>query len=421
MKNPVQLASYVFTLIMVAIVGTRMVRTEPCVPGFSNRGTSPVIDSSRLNPGYTVIAPLFGSRERGKVHSVYLMDMWGRSVHEWKTRMATYQAILKKNGNLLVALVSGTPAGQFARSRIEAIQELNWNSEVIWEYRNDWMHHGLDVLPNGNIAVVQFDRIPKKIAKQIRGGRAHTEYDGDMWADVIKEISPEKKVVWEWKSYEHLSPSQYPLPERRLREEWTHANSLKYLEKNPINQEPGYLVSFRELHKVIIAGKQDGKILWESPDGLFFGQHDPSLLENGNLLVFNNGEESSEIIEMDLKSRKVVWSYSAGETGVDKMQFFSVNQGAAQRLKNGNTFIAESTRGHLFEITPDGSVVWDMISPFGSKDPTGPWLHNNVFRPQRYDFKEIQWPEKLPDPLSKAPLFCQAILMENVRSYFSAK
>jgi hypothetical protein len=283
------------------------------------------------------------------------------------------------------------------------------------------MHHGLAVLPNGSIAVIRFDRIPKNIAKQIRGGKPNTEYDGDMWADVIQEISPEQKVVWEWKSYEHLSPSQYPLAEKRLREEWTHANSLKYLEKNPINQEPGYLVSFRELHKIMIIGKRDRKILWESPDGMFFGQHDPSLLENGNLLVFNNGEESSEIIEMNPKTGKVVWSYSAGESGVDKMQFFSVNQGAAQRLKNGNTFIAESTRGHLFEITPEGSVVWDMISPFGSQDPSGPWLHNNVFRPQRYGVQEIQWPEKLPDPLPKFPLFCHALLMENVRSYFSTK
>jgi len=42
---------------------------------------------------------------------------------------------------------------------------------------------------------------------------------------------------------------------------------------------------------------------------------------------------------------------------------------SAMRLPNGNTFIAESTTGRLFEVTPAHETVWEYVNPFshGSK------------------------------------------------------
>ena len=33
-------------------------------------------------------------------------------------------------------------------------------------------------------------------------------------------------------------------------------------------------------------------------------------------------------------------------------------------MKNGNTFINEGAKGRLFEVTPDGDVVWEFLNPY---------------------------------------------------------
>jgi hypothetical protein len=37
--------------------------------------------------------------------------------------------------------------------------------------------------------------------------------------------------------------------------------------------------------------------------------------------------------------------------------------GAARRLQNGNTLITESDNGRAFEVTEDGSIVWEFVNP----------------------------------------------------------
>jgi hypothetical protein len=37
--------------------------------------------------------------------------------------------------------------------------------------------------------------------------------------------------------------------------------------------------------------------------------------------------------------------------------------GGNQRLANGNTLITESDKGHVFEITKEGKVVWEFYNP----------------------------------------------------------
>ena len=43
--------------------------------------------------------------------------------------------------------------------------------------------------------------------------------------------------------------------------------------------------------------------------------------------------------------------------------FFSKTRGSAQRLPGGNTLVSESDTGHVFEVTPDGDVVWRFANP----------------------------------------------------------
>jgi len=64
--------------------------------------------------------------------------------------------------------------------------------------------------------------------------------------------------------------------------------------------------------------------------------------------------------EINPGSKEVVWRYVAKD---DMTSFFSPHMGGAQRLPSGNTLICEGNKGCLFEVTPDGDVVREFVSP----------------------------------------------------------
>ena len=74
---------------------------------------------------------------------------------------------------------------------------------------------------------------------------------------------------------------------------------------------------------------------------------------------------------------RIVWEY--GTPGEDR--FYTASKGAAQPLPNGNVLIAHSALGRGFEITRDGTIVWDYHSPFTDKKGE----RSTIVRMKRYD------------------------------------
>jgi hypothetical protein len=74
-----------------------------------------------------------------------------------------------------------------------------------------------------------------------------------------------------------------------------------------------------------------------------------------------------------------VWEYR----GRPSYTFFSPHISGAQRLTSGNTFICEGQWGRLFEVTPEGDIVWEYVSPFMGADRNGD-PSNEIFRAYRY-------------------------------------
>ena len=100
--------------------------------------------------------------------------------------------------------------------------------------------------------------------------------------------------------------------------------------------------------------------------GMWKRQHDPEFLDNGNILLFDNLGHGgfSKVIEFDPLTQAISWAYEGNAAN----DFRSTVLGASQRLSNGNTLITESTRGRAFEVTPDGTIVWDFVNPERSGD-----------------------------------------------------
>ena len=75
-------------------------------------------------------------------------------------------------------------------------------------------------------------------------------------------------------------------------------------------------------------------------------------------IIFDNGRVRTwtRVIEIDPLTKKIVWEYRHKD-------FFSLTQGFAQRLPNGNTLITESEKGRAFEITSKKKLVWEYYHP----------------------------------------------------------
>jgi outer membrane protein assembly factor BamB len=108
------------------------------------------------------------------------------------------------------------------------------------------------------------------------------------------------------------------------------------------------------------------------------------VLENGNILLFDNGFEQSRILEIDPQTNHIVWSY--GPNG----SFFSETRGSNQRLPNGNTLITESDSGYVFEVTQTGETVWKFANPIVDEDTSE---REAIWRMKRFDPAELAWLE----------------------------
>ncbi len=80
--------------------------------------------------------------------------------------------------------------------------------------------------------------------------------------------------------------------------------------------------------------------------------------------------------EIDPPTGQTIWEHR------DPDGFFSPYRSGVQRLPGGNTLICESGAGRIFEVTPQGRVVWDYCSPFRGTNPGNEGRH--VYRATRY-------------------------------------
>jgi outer membrane protein assembly factor BamB len=211
-----------------------------------------------------------------------------------------------------------------------------------------------------------------------------------MYSDYLVELTPAGKTVWEWRTWEHLDPEADGITEVQApRTMWAQGNSVLELPDGDI------LASYRPTSIVIRISRKTGQILWKLGSPTVAGQHAPTMLGNGNILIFDNGvhrlDDSmpfSRVIEINPATNEIVWKYQESPV----WNFFSPRMGNAQRLANGNTLVCESSFGRFFEITKDGTIVWEYVNPFfGKLSFAGPPTTegNLVFRALRYSAEEI--------------------------------
>jgi hypothetical protein len=356
------------------------------------RGTGLIAHDAQLSAGgYTLIAPLTGGG------AVYLIDIRGEVWHRWSLPVRPGRAAeLLPNGNLAYN-------GNHARS-LELypawslwhggdFYEVTPRGEVVWRYQDETHHHDARWLPNGHLLYSGCVPLTAAFSARIRGGMPNAR-GGTRYGDVIREVDRAGNLVWEWHASDHLDPEEFPIQKDFPDNHWPLVNGLD------VTPDGLVIMSLRTTSGIIGVERESGRVRLHIPPELVSHQHAPVALENGNILAFDNGNFRaggtvvfSRVVEIDPRTKAVVWSYQDQLANA----FYTAYMGSAQRLPNGNTHITESATGRLFEVTPQGEVVWEYIVPWFAEFPEQaarsyvPGSQNSVFRTFRYSAAQLPW------------------------------
>ncbi|MFW6038935.1 MAG: aryl-sulfate sulfotransferase [bacterium] len=305
--------------------------------------------------------------------SARLVDLSGRDVHRWSLEEGPpwHEAQLLDNGHLLV-VANDSPYSP-RQVAWHWLIELDRDGQIVWE-SHARVHHDAQRLPNGNTLVV---------------ASAPAQYlqihDRELIYDYLQELTPDGKVAWSWHYAPHESELDLPASAGLSSHhgDWPHINTIQSLPDTPAGRHDArfragnLLVSPRHLHLIFIIDRDTGGIVWQWGAGEILGQHQPTMLDTGNILLFDNGMGSSSdagemqmrgwsrALELDPLSGDIVWEYHADPP----TDFWTPVGSGAQRLPNGNTLICAmnySEPGRIFEVTPAGRIVWDYWSPEGT-------------------------------------------------------
>ncbi|NJD07020.1 MAG: ArsR family transcriptional regulator [Methylococcaceae bacterium] len=376
----------------------------------------------------------------------HLIDLNGNSVHEWKDAAGHSTAIDPalvggQRGHVFLTLEmtegQGTDLvpGQVSRRIAKTVGEVDWDGKTVWSFGDKapggaaQQHHDWARLPNGNTVVLANRVHPVKGFKQPK-----------VLDDVIYEVNPAGEVMWQWVASEHLgefgfTPAELKLVRNSEIADYFHFNNLKPVGPNRWDDAgdkrfapENLLVDSRNANFIAIIERKTGKVVWTlgphypgislegqasrqvpRPVDQISAQHDAHIIPQGqpgagNLLVFDNQGVAgyppaavprtggSRVLEIDPVKKEIVWQYTGESSGGPSYSFRSTHISAARRLPNGNTFVDEGQSGRLFQVTPDGEIVWEYVNPYpklGKDAVTGkPTVNYQLYRgqPVPYDW-----------------------------------
>jgi hypothetical protein len=396
-----------------------------------------IYDPTRASNGYTVLAPL-------ATPAVMAIDMNGNVVKRWEgyNNSAGGPARVLPGGFVIAASGANPPhqeslelvqrdfdgnvVWRFSRSEQITTRE----GTTIWSARqhHDWQRESLPAgyyapestpaVTGGNTLILTHtNRTQSKVA------------DAPLEDDRLIEVSWNGDIVWEWIASDHIDELGFPADARKTIAaasslnrgrgsfDWLHVNSATYIGPNRWFDEGdmrfapnNVIISSREASLLAIVAR-NGSIVWRlGPDfreskelraiRQIIGQHHAHIIPKGlpgagNLLVFDNGGASgygfvnpiapdgtgalaratSRVLEINPVTLELVWSYS-------NPRFYASNISGAQRLANGNTLVTAGPGGRIFEVTREGTIVWEYIYPLFA----GANASNAVYRAYRVPY-----------------------------------
>jgi len=356
------------------------------------------IDTKDLpSPGYN----LFTFRNNS---SACLFDLNYNCIKKWTSSRSDSQGWqfvdIDRAGNLFyLQKQAGTGDGK------DGLGKLSKDNKLIWHNTGRY-HHEIELLPNGKlITFVSRERITNHKGTEIpflddlalvidsSTGKILEEHSiYDLFREHIRDdqVAKIKVAPWYKDAFTKISnrkEGDAPVIKYDSSGDILHTNSIRLIDRaiENIAAPNDYLISVRQLNAVAIISPDFKKIKWLSKNE-FKRQHQPLLLDNDEILVFDNRWKDgfSRVAQMNLKTKKITWQYAAKNPG----EFFSATRGGVQRLPNGNTMITISNSGKIIEVSQDGTIVWMFKNP-AEKEIKGKKYRAAIYRARRFTPTEL--------------------------------
>lgn len=309
-------------------------------------------DRERAWPGYNLYTL------RG-LCAAELIDMGGRVVNRWQVTPCGVwaHAELLPGGDLVVI-------GRHSRRRY--LLRLDFDGGVVWK-RDLPTHHDVERTPFGHLLVLTMDTR----RETVDGREIRVRDDRLTLLDAATGAEISSLSLWDAFRRAEARTGRRILDTAHARatgaNDVFHANSIEWMNRpelfgsHPLYDPQHVLVSIKHQDMVAIVDWQEQDVAWWWGPGELDGQHDATLLPGGNVLLYDNGlrRKWGRALEVDPRTDEIVWSWQADPPEA----LYTRSMGAAQRLPNGNTLIAESERGHALEVTREGEPVWDFYVP----------------------------------------------------------
>ncbi len=338
----------------------------------------------------------YETRENYHIHHDW-MRIFNKKLNEYTTMYIANKDLTHEE---CIAAGCDPAGGPYEEAQMDAIVEVDMKGNVIWEW---WFfdHVIQDIDPTKENYVGEGKTIadyPGKLNLNLPGKSVHRDwlhtnsldYNEELDQIVFNAVNGEFYVV------DHGNTFIPGDPEASMALAASDAGDFLYRFGDPARYEQGEPPSLsQDWTRTSTGNKQIG------------GSHDvqwidPGLPGEGHFLIFNNGHylfertPQSYIFEINgfidaegvdtgnyvnppdagyyklqpilqrsthkfskLISKQIVWIYNSKSN----QGFFSHVGAGVQRLPNGNTLICASTEGHIFEVTPEGELAWEYISP----------------------------------------------------------
>jgi hypothetical protein len=230
--------------------------------------------------------------------------------------------------------------------------------------------HECILTPDNSAWLLSYDPQVVDMSQIYPGGMTNATVTGL----IIQKISPHKDVVFQWRSWDHMSILDATHEDfTAYNIDYVHGNSLD------IDNDSNIILSSRHLDEISKINSTTGEFIWRlggkhneftfvNDTAKFSHQHYVRRLANNNILFFDNGNyhtpNYSRAVEYSMnetaKTVELVWEYRNTPT------IYSSAMGNAQRLENGNTMIGWGLNdATLTEVTPDKSVLYTLSLPTG--------------------------------------------------------
>ena len=300
----------------------------------------------------------------GHAPEAVLMTREGDYIHSWRFAYENLYAALP---GAYLPPVPATACWRRARllpgGDLLAIYEghglvkIDRRSRLIWGFGGK-CHHDLDLDADGNIWVLTREALVVP----------HLHPDEPVLLDYVTMLDPNGVILHSVPLLEAFERSPYAhlLPAPGSSGDIFHTNTLELLDGSLADRVPAFgagniLISVREMDAIAVLDPRAGVIVWAAQGG-WARQHEPTVLANGRILLFDNmGHDGhSRVMEIDPVTLDTVWEYADSVA----TPLYSQTCGLSRRLPSGNTLIVESDNGRAFEVTPDRMIVWEYYNPF---------------------------------------------------------